>query len=117
MKIIISGSRKYTNYEEAKLYIDLCIKELGVENPVILSGGCKGADMIGERYAAEKGFVIKRIDAQWSKFGKAAGPIRNKIMATECDVAICFWDSFSVGTKSMIDCLRKENKKIFIKYI
>lgn len=117
-RIIIAGSRNYNNYNEAKLYIDRCLSEIRKEYTiVIISGGAKGADSIGERYAIENGFNIERHPAEWNKYGKKAGPMRNRQMAEICDCVICFWDGKSKGTKSMIDCAERFRKPINIKKI
>ena len=50
----------------------------------------------------------------WAKFGKAAGPIRNKTMAENGDALIAVWDGTSRGTKSMIDLAQKLGLKVFI---
>ena len=117
MKIVVAGSRKYKDYDEAKKYIDECISELAPDEVVVISGGCSGADMLGERYAEECGLKVKRIKAEWSKYGKAAGPIRNKIMAKESDTVICFWDGVSTGTRSMIEEAKKEGTRVFVKLV
>ncbi len=73
--------------------------------------------MLGEKYAAENGFKIKRYPAEWDKYGKMAGPIRNERMAKSADYVICFWNSQSRGTKSMVEYTRKYGKPLKIKYI
>lgn len=41
-RIVIAGCRDYTNYKEAKDYIDFCISEIRKENEIIIiSGGAK----------------------------------------------------------------------------
>lgn len=118
LKIVIAGCRNYNNYYEAKDYIDFCIREIKKNNTiVILSGGCRGADAIGERYAIENGYEIRKFVANWDKYGKAAGPIRNEQMAKEADYIICFWDYESRGTKSMIEYAKKYSKPCKIKKI
>ncbi len=118
LKIVIAGCRYYNNYNEAKEYIDFCIREIKKNNTiVILSGGCRGADAIGERYAIENGYEIRKFVADWDKYGKAAGPIRNEQMAIEADYIICFWDYKSRGTKSMIENAKKYSKPYKIKNI
>lgn len=118
LKIVIAGCRYYNNYNEAKEYIDFCIREIKKNNTiVILSGGCRGADAIGERYAIENGYEIRRFVANWDKYGKAAGPIRNEQMAKDADYIICFWDYKSRGTKSMIENAKKYSKPYKIKNI
>ncbi len=114
MKIVVSGSRDYDNYDEAKSYIEKCIQKTDVDKVVILSGGCRGADMLGERYAKEKGYTVERVIPEWSKYGKAAGIVRNRKMAEAADLAICFWNGKSKGTKMMIEYTKKLNKKIIV---
>ena len=113
-KVIIAGCRNFNNYSVAEIFIDECIKN---ENVVIISGGCKGADRLGEIYAQKHGIEIIKFPAEWSRYGKAAGPIRNRKMAEDADIIICFWDKKSRGTKSLIDYAEKLNKKVYVKYI
>lgn len=117
-RIVVAGSRDYCNYQEAKSYIDFCISRIREEYTLIfVSGACRGADILGERYANENGYKIERYTAKWSEFGKSAGPNRNKEMAKVADFVICFWDGKSIGTKSMIKYTLQFNKPIRIKYI
>ncbi len=117
-RVVVAGCRNYDNYDEAKRYIDDCLSDIRRNyQVVIVSGGCKGADLLGERYAEENGFEIERYPADWKTYGRSAGPRRNKQMAEVSDYVICFWDEKSKGTKSMIDCARKYNKPIKIKKI
>ena len=117
-RVIIAGCRDYNNYIEAKEFIDFCISELRKTNEiVIVSGGASGADAIGERYAQENGFKVEKYPADWEKYGRAAGPIRNRQMAEITDYVICFWDNKSRGTKSMIEYSKKQNKPIKVKMI
>lgn len=67
-----------------------------------MSGGAKGADTLGERYAEEKGFKVKRFPADWNIHGKKAGILRNEEMANYADTCVAFWDSQSKGTAHMI---------------
>lgn len=117
-RIIIAGCRNYNNYEEAKEYINFCISNIKFKyDLVFVSGCCRGADMLGEKYAKEYGYKTERYPADWEKYGKSAGPKRNMKMAEICDFAICFWDGKSEGTKSMINFVKNKNKPIKIKYI
>lgn len=117
-RIVIAGCRDYNNYTEAKKYIDECISDIKKDNTIIiLSGGSNGADKIGERYAKENDFQIELFLADWKRFGKSAGPKRNKLMAEATDYVICFWDGKSRGTKSMIEYAKMYDKPLKIKYI
>lgn len=117
-RILIAGCRNYTNYYEAKKYIDYCLSDIRNSHEIIIvSGGCNGADMIGELYAKENNFIIERYPAQWNKYGKKAGSIRNKTMAGVADFIICFWDDKSNGTRSMIQCAKTCHKPLKVHLI
>ena len=112
-RIVVAGCRYYNNYEEAKRHIDSYINDIKKEHTIIfVSGGCQGADMLGERYAKENGFEIERHPAEWGKYGRSAGPIRNRKMAEVSDYVICFWDGKSRGTKSMIEYAQSHGKNV-----
>jgi hypothetical protein len=97
VKIIIAGSRGFTNYEVLKNVI----KETDIGITEIIVGGAKGADALGERYAKEHNIPHRVFPADWEGLGKAAGYIRNVDMLTEADGVIVFWDGVSKGTKHM----------------
>lgn len=48
--------------------------------------------------------------ADWEKYGRKAGYLRNDQMARYTDVAIILWDGQSRGTKHMIDLMMKYDK-------
>lgn len=115
-RVIIAGSRFYDTYDEAVLFIDQCMPKL--KSPfLIISGGCRGADTIGERYATERNIPLKRYLPEWQVYGRSAGPKRNRTMVDACDAVICFWDGKSRGSKSLIEYAKEKGKPIFIKYI
>lgn len=117
-RIVVSGSRDFNDYDKVKEYIELCISNIkGKYELIFVSGGCRGVDMLGERYAEENGFKMERYIANWNKYGKRAGPERNKYMAEISDYIICFWDYKSKGTKSMINYAKLFSKPIRIKRI
>ena len=117
-RIVVAGCRDFEDYERAKKFIDVCIKEIRKENTLIfLSGRCRGADMLGERYAEENGFDIEYFPADWKTYGRSAGPRRNRQMAEAADYIICFWDERSMGTRSMIEYAKKCGKPIRVEKI
>ena len=105
IKVIIAGTRDFDNYELLKQKMDkiLAARVRNNEEIIIVSGTARGADKLGERYARERGYAIKRFPANWDKNGKRAGYIRNEEMAKYADACVCFWDEASKGTKHMID--------------
>ncbi len=117
-RVVIAGSRDFPDYKTAKEYIDFCISRIRKENEIIIvSGGARGADTLGEQYAKENGFKIEKYPAEWDIYGRSAGIKRNKIMVEVSDYVICFWDGQSKGTKSTIDFARQLNKPLKTKKI
>ena len=114
-RIVIAGCRDYNNYNEAKKYISYYLNDIRKQNNIVILSGCAtGADALGERYAKENGFKVEKYPANWEKYGKYAGPKRNKEMAKNCDCVICFWDGKSKGIKSMITLAEEYKKPIRI---
>lgn len=115
MRVIIAGGRDFDDYDIAKKKLDFLLKD--VKDITIVSGGAKGADSIGEQYAINNKLSLIQCKANWNKFGKSAGYIRNKEMAEISHALIAIWDGKSKGTKHMIDIAKKYNLKIkIIKY-
>lgn len=79
----------------------------------IVSGHASGADKMAEEYAKEHGLSLTIMPAEWNRYGRAAGPIRNKKMLDyivgEEPVLVAFWDGKSKGTKDMITKARQAN--------
>lgn len=111
MKVIIAGPRTLEEYE----LIEQAVVESGFEVTEEVSGTAKGADRLGELWAATHDVPVKQFPADWNNHGKAAGPIRNKQMGVYADALIAVWDGKSKGTKNMIDTMRKLKKPVYVK--
>lgn len=111
-KIIIAGGRDFDDYD---YLIDSCDKVLNqYDNIELVGGGAEGADAMGKHYAELRQYNYKQFYADWDKYGKAAGPIRNKQMAEYGNVLIVFWDGKSRGSANMINQAKKFNHYIYI---
>lgn len=113
-KYLIAGSRTFNDYN---LLLQVINK---YEKPdVIIEGGAKGADVLGRRYANENNIECQEYKADWDRYGKSAGYIRNSEMVNQLDKtdkAFIFWDGKSKGTKHTIDLCNKKNIEIIITY-
>lgn len=110
MKVIIAGGRDFKDYNRLK---EVCDKILIKQNKIeIVSGTAGGADTLGERYAQEKGYEVKKFPAKWDEYGKKAGYLRNQEMGEYADGLIAFWDGQSKGTKHMIDIANNKGLKV-----
>lgn len=75
----------------------------------IVSGGSDGADKEGENFAGLFGIPVKPFKADWEKYGKKAGPIRNQQMADYADACIAF-----KGDKGTFDMVEKARGKLLV---
>jgi len=101
-KVIIAGGRDFNDWN---LVLETVIKfyAAGEYIDVVVSGCAKGADALGEKLAVLIEKPVKKFPADWIRYGKGAGHIRNRQMANYADTLIAFWDGKSTGTKNMID--------------
>lgn len=105
-RIIVAGSRTFNDYQLLSKELDDVIRTIG-DTVEIVSGGANGADKLGERYASERGLCLAHFTANWDKYGKSAGMIRNKDMLDYAmhgsPYLVAFWDGKSKGTENMIN--------------
>jgi hypothetical protein len=84
---------------------------------LIIHGAAKGADTIAGNIANKLGFQVVSVPAEWEKYGRAAGPIRNKIMLNmEPDLVLAFHSDIenSKGTKNMVEIARKKGVETIV---
>ena len=112
MRTIIAGSRDITDYS----FVSDIVSNSGISITFIISGGARGVDRLGIRYAKEKRIPFKVFEPDWDTFGKSAGNIRNCKMGDNADALIAIWDGVSRGTKHMIN-YAMNSKRILKVYI
>jgi len=111
--VIVCGDRNWSNREVIE-------RELrGLDKDVlVVHGDCRGADKIGGAIAAELGLKVVAFPANWSEYGRAAGPIRNRKMLTEENpfLVLAFHDYIenSRGTKDMINAAKSRGVEVRI---
>jgi len=128
MKLIIAGSRGATTYDliiKAMKYFNLH----GDDIDEVVSGTAKGADTLGEEWAANNDIKVKQFPAEWSnlnakpcsirenqygKYNAMAGLNRNKEMAVYADCLLAIWDGESRGTLNMIETMENMGKTVHV---
>ena len=114
LRIIICGGRHFDDYRTLEVVVNKKLEEDGIlpTEVEIVSGHCQGADVLGERYAKEYGCSLRVYPADWTKYGRAAGPNRNKqmvdyIVPFENRLVIAFVNENTHGTKNTISQAKK----------
>ena len=111
MKIIIAGSRNL-------IVSDIMLNELIIRfcNTQITEVVCchaYGIDGCGLDYAKKRNIKVANFPANWDKYGKAAGPLRNEEMAKYSDELLLIWDGNSKGSRNMRNNMLKLKKPIY----
>ena len=106
MKIAVIGSRNLT-VTDLKKYLPENIDE-------IVSGGAKGIDTCAKTYVQNNNIKLTEFLPDYDKYGKSAPLKRNDLIIEYSDMVLAFWDGKSRGTKYVIDCCKKNNKKIIV---
>lgn len=113
-KVVVAGSRTFNDFQLLYDKLDILLSKKKSEITIV-SGGAKGADLLGEAYATSRGHHCLVMEADWKKHGKKAGYIRNEAMADAANAVIIFWDGKSPGTKHMITLAK--NRKLPLRII
>lgn len=115
MKLIVAGSRDITDYEIVASAIDELVHK-GMIITAIIDGTARGVDMLASRYAAEHGIENIRVPAEWKRYGRGAGKLRNIRMAEMGDALLALWDGKSSGTQIMIKVATSRGIPVHVVY-
>ena len=114
-KIAVIGSRKnYPTNPKEDIKKLLKLENLNKDQIIIVSGGAVGVDSIAEQWATEEGVEKLIFRADWKKFGKGAGYIRNHLIIENADIILAVWDGESRGTRHSLYLAKKSGKKIYL---
>lgn len=111
--VVVAGSRDVQDEEFIFASLD-SMRSLFTANGLrikeVVSGGARGPDKLGERWALARNIELRVMPADWDRLGKKAGVVRNAQMADYADAAIIFWDGESRGTANMISNMKMRDK-------
>ena len=120
--ILITGARDWTCHSTISTQLSSFPHN---ESTLLIHGDCVGADKISGKIARQLGFIVSASPADWKKYGRAAGPIRNQQMVKEAltyanagidTVVLAFHDDLtqSKGTKNCVEYATKQGLDIII---
>ena len=116
-KVIVADGRDFADYAYLKEKLDEVFGSLGDldSHPIeIISGMAKGADTLGIRYAEEHKLTMVLYPANWKKYPRMAGILRNMNMLVTATHLVAFWDGKSHGTKHMIEIAKAKGIPVWI---
>ena len=113
MKVAVCGGRYYSDQEYLFAVLDKVHESYSITT--IMHGGAKGADTLVGMWARSRHIgVIKCYEALWNKYGRFAGPMRNRLMLEDSpDLVIAF--PGGAGTENMINQAQKHKIPVMYK--
>ncbi len=114
MRILVCGSRTWTDGGRIAENLLRLVVNQSVPLCTVIHGGARGADMLAGVAALKLGLDMRVFPADWKRYGRAAGAIRNQQMLDEGkpDIVLAFWDGKSRGTMDMVNRARKAHVEV-----
>ena len=100
-RALVCGGREYDDYTRLKK----ALNAIHADRPfaVVITGGAPGADRMAEAWAKRQGIPTIRMEANWSRFGRKAGPMRNQWMVDLASPELVIAFPGGRGTQDMTD--------------
>lgn len=110
MKVLICGDR---NWDDCQCVLDVVTLLVGKYGPIeVIEGEADGADSCGRHAAEELDLILHKFPANWARYSRGAGPIRNsQMLREEPELVIGFHDNIG-QSKGTMDMLNKSNLAI-----
>ena len=115
-RVIVAGSRGFFDYDLMSRELDKLFnesKEFAGNDVKIISGMADGADSLAIRYADERKLTKILFPANWKRFSRVAGFLRNEDMLSVATHLVVFWDGKSSGTHHMIEIAKAKRIPIW----
>lgn len=112
IRVLVFGGRDFIGGINQLEWMDDLFLDWTPDEIVVISGGARGADKLGEIWAHEIGAALEKYNAKWDEHGKSAGALRNQEMLDSgVDYAVEF--PGGNGTADMRRRLDKAGVKVF----
>lgn len=111
MKIMVTGGRHYNDEDHIRKTFEQFIREHGVPDELIV-GDATGADSLARVIAMELGIPVTVFYANWVKYKKAAGPVRNEEMVKQRP-DFCLPFPGNRGTANAIALCKRRGVRLF----
>lgn len=112
IKVLVCGGRDFSDYDLLANTLVGLIGQYEAKDVIFISGHARGADKLGELFANTNGCKLQVFPADWNKYKKAAGYIRNQQMLDEGkpDIVVAF--KGGTGTEDMVRRAKKHDIKV-----
>ena len=108
MKVLICGDRNWKDRETIRSWLSK-LQDWGYTE--VIEGEARGADTIAREEADRMGFTVDPYPANWGKYYRAAGPIRNREMLDQCPNLVLAFHSDISKSKGTANCIKEARKR------
>ena len=116
-RVIVAGSRSFYNYRLMELELDKLFnenEEFAGREIKIISGMALGADALAIDYADKHKLTKILFPANWKRYPRIAGFLRNEDMLSVATHLVAFWDGKSSGTRHMIEIAKGKGIPVWV---
>lgn len=109
-RLLVCGGRDYQNSQR----LEKLLSVFHSANPIscLIHGGASGADTLAGEWAEKNGIPVKVFKADWKRYGKSAGTLRNQQMIDEGNIDLAIAFPGGNGTADMIRRLHKNGIEV-----
>jgi hypothetical protein len=100
MRVLVCGGRKYADKAHVFAALDAVYRKHGIT--LIIEGGAPGADRLARAWAIARGVPHETCEADWDRYGHAAGTLRNAAMLVRFNPQAVVAFAGNGGTADMI---------------
>ena len=108
MKVLVCGDRDWTNRQAIRLWLQV-LKEIGYTD--LIEGEARGADRLFREEGEKLGYVIYPYPAEWGKYHRGAGPIRNRQMLDQKPDLVLAFHTDLKNSKGTADTVREARRR------
>jgi hypothetical protein len=111
MRILVTGGRDFTD----KDLVDATLDRLHAERKftLVIHGAARGADWLAEEWARAKGVETLPCPANWRRYGRGAGSVRNqKMVELKPELVVAF--PGGSGTAHVVELARHAGIEVIV---
>lgn len=110
MRVLVTGGRDFDDRKVFHAFMATLFVDRHLDT--IIHGACGGADRMADTWARMWHLNIERYPANWSKYGRKAGPMRNEQMLREGKPNLVVAFPGGRGTADMVRRARKAGVEV-----
>lgn len=108
-RLLVCGGQNFTDRGLLNCVLDHVLPAKVHPIEMVIEGEAPGADTLAREWAEANGIQVEPYPADWTRYGRDAGPIRNKQMLEQGrpTYAVAFYDRPRAESRGTADMVRR----------